>query len=52
VEDQIVTVLDLREKQPVLAPSLFSFLFLEEWRECGKPLQTAGQQIACRKRIG
>jgi hypothetical protein len=52
MEDQVVAVLHLSEKQAMLASGLATFLVGEERREGGQPLVGARQQVSAGQRIG
>ncbi len=52
MEDQVVAVLHLSEKQAVLAPGLSALLVGEERREGSQPLVGASQQVSAGQRIG
>src|SRR5215813_15241700 len=51
-EDEVVAVLDLREKQPVLAARMLSLSGGEEGREMGQPLLAAVHQIPRGELVG
>ena len=51
-EDQIVAKLDLGKEEPVLATSLFAFLFGEKGSEGGQPFLTTLQDVASGEGIG
>jgi hypothetical protein len=51
-KDQVVTVLDLREEQPVLNTGLPTFSFCEERSQLRQPLLTATNQVFGGEGIG
>ena len=51
-EDQIVAKLDLGKEEPVLATSLFAFLFGEKGSEGGQPFLRTVQDVARGEGIG
>ena len=52
MEDEVVAVLHLSEKQAMLAPGLSALLVGEERREGSQPLVGAGQQVSAGEGIG
>src|SRR5262245_19707584 len=52
MEDQVVAVLHLSEKQAVLAPRLSALLVGEERREGRQPLVGTGQQVSAGQGVG
>ena len=52
VKDQVVAILHLGKKEPVLTAASFAFAFIEEGSQTGEPFLPAAEQIVCSQGIG
>ena len=52
MKDEVIAILHLREKEPVLTAASFAFAFFEEGSQRGQPFLAAAEQIVCSQGIG